>query len=79
MRAPAGNLNVMLASVALAPEGVRGDGNCMIYAALRSSGRPASWNAAIEIREAAIALALALPREVKEDRMNTRMTPWETI
>ena len=67
MRAPAGNLTTLLTSVGLAPQCVRGDGNCLIYSVLRSAGRTASWEEAIRIRTAAIALAEALPENVKQD------------
>jgi hypothetical protein len=67
VRAPAGILTTLLASVGLAPQQVAGDGNCLIYSILRSAGRTASWEEAIRIRTAAIALAEALPESVKQD------------
>jgi hypothetical protein len=62
---PAGDRTTLLTSVGLKHERVNGDGNCLPYSVLQSIGRPVNWEAAIKLREEAIAHARKLPHETQ--------------
>jgi hypothetical protein len=63
---PAGDRTTLLGSVELKHARVNGDGNCLPYSVLQSAGRPATaWEAAIKLREEAIAHAKALPPDAQ--------------
>jgi hypothetical protein len=62
---PAGDLTTLLREVGLKQDSVRGDGNCLPYSVLRSSGRLDSWEEAIKLRMGAISHAKTLPPDTQ--------------